>query len=260
MVPRSDKCTLRGAHPHLIKMTYITSGLTSREFRFEGREIRTSFNDQGDAFFVAKDICDALDLDHLKVLERIPEWGQGVPLKGGPLDGHQMLKSLTEAGVYWIVLRSKKPEAEPFQRWVCQEVLPALRREGLYSLAGPGDRMKINRLRLRLEAAELRARAKALDKIAARPDFPVAPPEAVTIGEWLGRYHVAGYERLRLASRMAQVLRSDRPAGVRRGPDGRWVKAWSRIALEMVWMGLFRQGELQPAEKAPAEPSTLRPS
>lgn len=42
------------------------------------------------------------------------------------------MTTVTEAGFYRLVLKSRKPEAKAFKRWVTHDVLPALRRDGAY--------------------------------------------------------------------------------------------------------------------------------
>lgn len=87
-------------------------------------------------WFIAKDVCDVLGVgtNHLRESGRgldddevlsLPNWeGKG----SAPL-------IVSEAGFYKLVMRSRKPEAKAFQRWVTHEVLPAIRRTGGYMVA-----------------------------------------------------------------------------------------------------------------------------
>lgn len=84
----------------------------------------------GEPWIVAKDVCDALGLDTSHVrrgldddeVVSLPNWqGKG----SAPL-------IVSEAGLYSLVLKSRKPEAKAFKRWVTHEVLPAIRRHGAY--------------------------------------------------------------------------------------------------------------------------------
>lgn len=162
------------------------TGLTSQLFQFEGRTIRASLTAEGEPLFVAKDVCEILGLDwNSDVKNRIPEWAKGGRVQTTTLGGSQDLAAITEAGVYWIALKSKKTEAEAFQKWVCTEVLPAIRRDGLYALAGTPAQLPVAKLRLRLEAAELKARAKALEVRADRLSLPPPPEDYATIGQYL---------------------------------------------------------------------------
>ena len=135
--------------------------------QFEGRAVRASLNGSGEPLFVAKDVCDVLGIEkHRDALARVPEWATCRPVRVDVRSGNSVVQTremaaLREAGVYWLTLRSNKPEAERFQRWVCEEVLPALRREGAYRVVPTSLRGQREKLRLRLHACELRAQAKA---------------------------------------------------------------------------------------------------
>ena len=143
-------------------MSDFIHGLTSHHF--EGRDVRTSFTASGDPLFVAKDVCDCLEItDYKQTLSNAPDWAKGGGVKHPTLGGSQEMATLTEAGVYWVALRSNKPNAERFQKWVCVELLPTLRREGSYSLVKPGLRRQIEVLKLRQRALELRAEAQVLE-------------------------------------------------------------------------------------------------
>lgn len=88
---------------------------------------------ESEPWFVAKDVCDALGIDTSHVtrsldddeVSNLPNWQNGgkTPL------------IISEAGLYSLVLKSRKPEAKAFKRWVTHEVLPAIRREGGYMVA-----------------------------------------------------------------------------------------------------------------------------
>lgn len=100
-------------------------------FRFKDAHIRVVMRD-GDPWFVAKDVCEILGIVNSRnVLSRIPENQKGV----APIDtpgGMQNLSIISEAGLYRLVMRSDKREAEPFIDWVTSEVLPQIRKTGKY--------------------------------------------------------------------------------------------------------------------------------
>lgn len=81
-------------------------------------------------WFVARDVTDALGLDRTATY-KLDEDEKGVCLTHTP-GGDQQVTTVSEAGFYKLVLKSRKPEAKAFQRWVTHEVLPALRRDGAY--------------------------------------------------------------------------------------------------------------------------------
>lgn len=88
----------------------------------------------GEPWFVAKDVCDALGIrtNHLREdgrgldddeIATLPNWeGKGA----APL-------IITEAGLYSLIMRSRKPEAKAFKRWVTHDVLPSIRSHGMYA-------------------------------------------------------------------------------------------------------------------------------
>ena len=88
-------------------------------------------------WFVAKDVCDCLDLSNSrKALSRLEDDEKGVTLSD-TLGGKQEMATVNEYGLYSLVLSSRKPEAKEFKRWITHEVLPSLRKYGTYSLNIP---------------------------------------------------------------------------------------------------------------------------
>ena len=96
----------------------------------------------GQLWFVARDVCAQLGTeaeDIPKILDR-DEYCSLLSLKGIPsLRGISNLaglrkdtRMLSEPGLYSLIFRSRKPEAKMFQRWVCKEVLPSIRKHGAY--------------------------------------------------------------------------------------------------------------------------------
>ena len=100
-------------------------------FTYNGNEVRTVQKD-GEPWWVLKDVCEILGLGSPhKVFERLDEDEKGrnlIPTLGGG----QEMTVINESGLYNVILRSDKPEAKPFRRWVTSEVLPSIRRHGAY--------------------------------------------------------------------------------------------------------------------------------
>ena len=97
--------------------------------------IRALRGDDGEPMFVAKDVCAALEIKNSRdALARLDDDEKGVVLTDTP-GGEQQMQAVNEAGLYVLVLSSRKPEAKAFKRWVTHEVLPALRRDGGYMVA-----------------------------------------------------------------------------------------------------------------------------
>jgi prophage antirepressor-like protein len=84
--------------------------------------------------FVVKDICDILGLTNTTAtLRNIPEKWKHL-LQVNTKKGSQTTSVVTEAGLYKIVMRSDKPIAQPFQEFVCEEILPSIRKTGEYKM------------------------------------------------------------------------------------------------------------------------------
>lgn len=100
-------------------------------FSYEGNEVRTVQKGDG-TWWVLKDVCDILELTSPhKVAERLDDDEKGRSLIP-TLGGNQELTVVNESGLYNVILRSDKPEAKKFKRWVTHEVLPSIRRHGAY--------------------------------------------------------------------------------------------------------------------------------
>lgn len=89
----------------------------------------------GEPWFVAKDVCGALGVGNSRqALARLDDDEKGVISTDTP-GGEQRVQTVNEAGLYTLVLSSRKPEAHAFKRWVTHDVLPAIRRTGGYMVA-----------------------------------------------------------------------------------------------------------------------------
>lgn len=98
---------------------------------YQGHEIRV-IEENGQVWWVLRDVCNVLKLSSPhKVAERLDEDEKGrnrIPTLGGS----QELIVITESGLYNVILRSDKPEAKSFKRWITHDVLPSIRKHGAY--------------------------------------------------------------------------------------------------------------------------------
>ena len=87
----------------------------------------------GDVMFVAKDIATILGYSNPRdaINKHVDDEDKGVA-KCDTLGGVQDLTIINESGLYSLILSSKMPNARKFKRWVTAEVLPAIRRHGMY--------------------------------------------------------------------------------------------------------------------------------
>lgn len=102
-------------------------------FNYQGKQVRTIMI-TGEPWFVAKDICDILDLDDVRrAVERLDDDERSLTPVIDALGREQEMWVVNEAGLYGMVLGSKKPEAKLFKRWVTHDVLPTIRKTGGYN-------------------------------------------------------------------------------------------------------------------------------
>lgn len=99
-------------------------------------ELRVIKANDGEPWFVAKDVCDALGLSNVTVaLQRLDDDERAKFNLGRQGESN----IITEAGLYSLIMASKKPEAKAFKRWVTHDVLPSIRKEGGYIAANAND-------------------------------------------------------------------------------------------------------------------------
>lgn len=102
-------------------------------FNYQDNEVRT-MEVNGEPWFVLKDVCSVLGLGSAhKVADRLDEDERNqIPLTDS-LGREQETTIINESGLYNVILRSDKPEAKPFRKWVTSEVLPSIRKTGSYN-------------------------------------------------------------------------------------------------------------------------------
>lgn len=124
-------------------------------FNFEGNKLRTVLKD-GELWWVLKDVCDVLDLTTpARVAERLDGDEVSQAHLTDKLGRRQKTTIINEPGLYNVILRSDKPEAKTFKRWVTHEVLPSIRATGGYSTT-PSDPAKL----MAAEAKQRSAKAR----------------------------------------------------------------------------------------------------
>ncbi len=102
------------------------------QFFYEGNKPIRSVLVNDDPWFVAKDVCDVLDIANSRdAVGRLDDDERGV-VSTDTLGGNQEMQAVNESGLYSLVLGSRKPEAKAFKRWITHEVIPSIRRHGAY--------------------------------------------------------------------------------------------------------------------------------
>lgn len=86
----------------------------------------------GQPWFVAKDVCGCLDIRTNDAANSLDEDEKGYESIVS-LGGAQQTLIISEPGLYSLILRSRKPDAKAFKRWLVHEVIPSIRRHGVYA-------------------------------------------------------------------------------------------------------------------------------
>ncbi len=103
------------------------------QFSFEKNNIRTTIVD-GEPWFVAADVCVTLGIKNHRESVRHLDNDEKDVISNDTLGGKQQVTVINESGLYALVLRSRKPEARRFAKWVTSEVLPTIRKTGKYEV------------------------------------------------------------------------------------------------------------------------------
>ncbi len=98
-------------------------------FNFDGNQVRTVLLNN-EPWFVAKDVCEVLELSNPTVAISRVDADEVTKFNLGGLSGETNI--VNEAGLYTLILGSRKPEAKQFKRWITHEVLPTIRKTGGY--------------------------------------------------------------------------------------------------------------------------------
>ena len=109
-----------------------------RAFSYGERAVRVVEVD-GEPWWFVKDVAEALGLKNSsQAIARLDSDEKGV-ISNDTLGGAQDMAIVNEAGLYSLILSSKKPEAKEFKRWITHEVLPAIRQQGSYAISPAGN-------------------------------------------------------------------------------------------------------------------------
>ena len=154
-----------------------------RIFHFHNRPVRT-LQLNGEVWFVAADVCAVLGLANTSQAVSYLDDDERCLITNEALRNNGGMQAVSEAGLYSLVLRSRRPEARQFRRWVTHEVIPAIRQTGAYqsteAAPTPGKLLQFSRrdlLNLAVEAeneceelrgvvADLSPKAEFYDRVA----------------------------------------------------------------------------------------------
>lgn len=189
-------------------------------FNYKSSQVRT-VEINNEPWFVLKDVCAVLDLGSAhKVSERLDEDERNqIPLTDS-LGRKQETTIINESGLYNVILRSDKPEAKPFRKWVTSEVLPSIRKTGSYAL--PKDYPAALRALADAEEQKLRLLAENQQQAQVIADFEPIRQYVDTILESKGAMatsQIAADYGL-TAQKLNKILHE---GGVQRNVNGQWL-------------------------------------
>lgn len=101
-------------------------------FSFQDKQVRVVVRD-GNPWFVARDVCEVLDLSDTSMAIRRLDEDEKLTQTMFVSGQNREVWLVNEPGLYALILTSRKPEAKTFKRWITHEVIPSIRKTGVYS-------------------------------------------------------------------------------------------------------------------------------
>lgn len=212
-------------------------------FAYEGRQVRTVLV-HGAPWWIAADVCAVLEIRNSRdALTGLDDDEKGVATTDTP-GGDQRVSIINEPGLYSLILRSRKPEAKTFKRWITHEVIPSIRRTGRYEVAELSRlelieiarTAELERLALEVKVAELEPALEAAEAVNTRNEPKVAyvetyvePARDTTILRVLAKQLGVPEKALRDELLTRKVL-------YRRIIGTRWSNSRSRPVTEYQWL------------------------
>lgn len=141
---------------------------------FQGRKVRMVMRG-GDPWWVARDVCEVLEIANYRdAVSRLDEDEKDAVGLTDAIGRTQEGAIINEAGLYSLVLSSRKPEAREFKRWITHEVLPSIRRNGMYAtealLDDPEHLLRVTARLVEERRARLAAEAE-VQRLAPKAEF-----------------------------------------------------------------------------------------
>ena len=134
--------------------------------------IRTMSNEQGEAMFCLKDVCEVLELRTQKVVQRLEDDVLSKYPIVDSLGRTQQATFVNEDGLYDTILESRKPQAKGFRKWVTSEVLPSIRKQGGYMVAKAGETdEEVLARALQIMQAAVQRRDEEIARLKPRADY-----------------------------------------------------------------------------------------
>ena len=209
-------------------------------FEYESTNLR-ALAINGDPWFMAKDACVILGLGNVgQAILNLDDDEKGVTITD-TLGGPQKTSIISESGLYSLILRSRKPEARKFKRWITHEVIPSIRKRGMYATPQATEAMLADPDVMIAALTELKSeRAKRAELEAAREldapkvlfaDSVAASHTSILVGDLAKILKGNGLDIG--ANRLFEKLRTDGYLIRRQGTD------WNMPTQRSMELGLF---------------------
>jgi len=164
-------------------------------FNYSDKPVRTLLKD-GEPWWVLKDVCDILKLSNNRMVsERLDPDEVNQAYVTDSLGRLQETTIVNESGLYNVILRSDKPEAKQFKRWITHEVIPSIRKHGAYLTPQKIEEVLSDPdtiIQLATELKKERQRRLALEPKAQGYDYLMNAEGTVTIGEAANLINIRG--------------------------------------------------------------------
>jgi prophage antirepressor-like protein len=131
--------------------------------------LRGFLDEDGNPWFVAKDVCDALGLSNVSVTLDSLDDDERSKFN---LGRQGFVNVVSEPGLYSLIMRSRKPEAKAFKRWITHEVIPSIRKTGQYRIGQPGESIHVTVVTQPGEFIDLTAYVSTLRQMARQKFYP----------------------------------------------------------------------------------------
>ena len=223
-------------------------------FQYAANDFRAVLVD-GDPWFVAADVVSILGIgrvhDAVRGLDADERGTDTIRTPGGD----QEVTIVSESGLYSLILRSRKPEAKAFKRWITREVIPSIRKSGQYGnpLAAPELVSRADLARMVLEAEEEK---KVLEQAIASQEpivkyherFVAESDDMVTVEHFAAQFGSTGPT--------VRALLTEKKVAVRRQVGTHWSRDKAAMVPDFEWRpraGVPSQEwfELRPQHNAP---------
>lgn len=197
------------------------SSTSIQPFDFEGTQVRTVTYETGLTWWVLTDVCKALGLSTpSRVSDRLDQDGVSQAHIIDSMGRDQVATVVNESGLYEVILRSDKPQAKRFRKWVTSDVLPSIRRHGAYMSPEVIERTLSDPdylIRLAMQVKEERAARFEAERQVEAQRPKVEALDALT-----------GTDHLYTLTETAQLLANSGPMGLNRLTrwmrENRWIR------------------------------------